>query len=580
MNTLKFGQPIVVGTLTSDPGTAENGTLYYNSTSGKFRSYQSGAWTDVSASTLAQFSIFIGNGSSVPTATDTNAQGDIKADSAAGLSIKSGVIVNAQINASAAIALTKLAALSSHNRVLVSDGSGFIVESTVTNTTLGFLDATSSIQTQLNGKLSLTGGTMSGAIAMGNNPITGMSDPTNPQDGATKNYVDGKIQGIGNKFTTRASTTAPLAANTYANGTAGVGATLTGNANGALAAQDGVTLIAGDRLLVKDEVADLGNGIYVVTQVGSGGAPYILTRATDADSSTSTPAKIAPDIFVFVSEGTNLADTGWVLSSNAPITMGTTGLDFSQFSSAGTILAGQNLVKVGNTISFAALTANRALVTGGSGFPVAAATTDTQIGYLSTTTSDVQTQLNGKASQALDNLASTAFNVDILPGTDNARAIGSSSKRLTKVSSLAVDSGASDLTLTANAGSNALQIISSAMKRGASSSRFVNELYVDAITLTGSSSGVAVASFTVAFGTIDCQEITYRVKDSTSNAIRTGTIRVVTDGTNVSLADMFTETSDVGLSWVAAINGSNLEVRYTTTANNKTMRADIKQFLL
>lgn len=66
----------------------------------------------------------------------------------------SGSIVNADVAAGAAIALTKLAALSSHNRVLVSDGSGFISESTVTTTTLGFLDATSSIQTQLNGKAS------------------------------------------------------------------------------------------------------------------------------------------------------------------------------------------------------------------------------------------------------------------------------------------------------------------------------------------------------------------------------------------------------------------------------------------
>lgn len=80
----------------------------------------------------------------------------------------------------------------------------------------------------------------------------------------------------------RLATAAALAANTYANGTAGVGATLTANANGALTV-DGVLTLVADRILIKDEVSQLKNGIYTVTQVGSGGTPYILTRATDFD---------------------------------------------------------------------------------------------------------------------------------------------------------------------------------------------------------------------------------------------------------------------------------------------------------
>src|SRR5207249_1522136 len=112
--------------------------IYYNSTTGKFRSYAGGAWGDVSAAVLAQYNVFVGNVSSVPTAVNTNSVGDIKADSSTGFTIKNSVIVDAQVAAAAAIALTKLAALSSHNRVLVSDGSGVISESSVTNTTLGY----------------------------------------------------------------------------------------------------------------------------------------------------------------------------------------------------------------------------------------------------------------------------------------------------------------------------------------------------------------------------------------------------------------------------------------------------------
>lgn len=88
--------------------------------------------------------------------------------------------------------------------------------------------------------------------------------------------------GLGN---VDAVTTAALPACTYANGTAGVGATLTGNSNAALAAQDGVTLTANQRLLVRRQVDMTQHGPYKLTQVGDGSHPFILTRATDADSS-------------------------------------------------------------------------------------------------------------------------------------------------------------------------------------------------------------------------------------------------------------------------------------------------------
>ena len=88
-----------------------------------------------------------------------------------------GSIVNADIASGAAIAHNKMAALSA-SLVAVTDASGFVTTSSVTTTTLGFLDATSSIQTQLNNKLSLSGGTMSGNIAMGTNKLTGLGAGT------------------------------------------------------------------------------------------------------------------------------------------------------------------------------------------------------------------------------------------------------------------------------------------------------------------------------------------------------------------------------------------------------------------
>lgn len=127
------------------------------------------------------------------------------------------------------------------------------------------------------------------------------------------------------KSPARAATTAALPSCTYANGTAGVGATLTATANGALAAQDGVTLIAGEALLVKNQAAPAQNGIYTVTQVGTAGTPFILTRAVDSD----TWAEIFSAL-VIVSEGSTLADIEFLCTSNNGGTMGTTAITWSQ----------------------------------------------------------------------------------------------------------------------------------------------------------------------------------------------------------------------------------------------------------
>ena len=184
-------------------------------------------------------------------------------------------------------------------------------------------------------------------IPFGGFKITGLGTPTASTDGANKSYVDSVVSGLDVKPSVRAATTTTLPANTYANGTSGVGATLTGNSNGALAAVDGITLVANDRLLVKNESAGANNGIYTLTQVGTGGTPYILTRVTDFDGGAAE----IDSTFVFVEEGTTNADTGWTCTNDGAVTMGTTALTFTQFSSAGIVAAGNGLAKSGNTIS-------------------------------------------------------------------------------------------------------------------------------------------------------------------------------------------------------------------------------------
>lgn len=163
------------------------------------------------------------------------------------------------------------------------------------------------------------------SVSFNSQKITNLADPTNAQDGATKNYVDSVSQGLDPKNSVRVATTANL------------------NLSSPGASIDSVSLSSGDRVLVKDQSTASQNGIYVWN-----GSTSAMTRASDADSVT----KLNGGAFVFVEEGNTYATTGWVLQSpGAGYVLGTTALTWAQFSGAGQITAGTGLTKSGNTIS-------------------------------------------------------------------------------------------------------------------------------------------------------------------------------------------------------------------------------------
>jgi len=168
--------------------------------------------------------------------------------------------------------------------------------------------------------------TITGSVDVGNHQIHNVTDPTTVQDVATKNYVDNvAVAGVDWKQAARLATVAALPSNTYANGSSGVGATLTATANAALSV-DGVAVATNDRILVKNEATASHNGIYTVTQTGDGTHPYILTRATDYDTNT----KIVAGTVVAATAGSTLADTIWIQTSVVN-TVGTDSVTFSQF---------------------------------------------------------------------------------------------------------------------------------------------------------------------------------------------------------------------------------------------------------
>jgi hypothetical protein len=166
--------------------------------------------------------------------------------------------------------------------------------------------------------------------------------PPNGTDIVNKTYADAIASGINFHQACRLATTTALAANTYNNGSSGVGATLTANANGALSV-DSVAVATSNRILVKNEATQANNGVYTVTQTGSAGTPYILTRATDFDSAGTGVDQIDAGDFFLISAGTTLANTSWVQQTPLPITVGTTAIVFQQFGAPITYSAGTGL---------------------------------------------------------------------------------------------------------------------------------------------------------------------------------------------------------------------------------------------
>ena len=157
-------------------------------------------------------------------------------------------------------------------------------------------------------------------------------DPSAAQDVATKAYVDAQSQGLDIKASVRVAT---VAAGTLA----------TSFANGQ--SVDGVTLVTGDRILIKNQAAPAENGIYTVN---ASGAP---TRAVDMDAWTEVPGG-----FTFIEVGTTLGDSGWVCTSDQGGTLGTTAITFAQFSGAGTITASGGITKTGNDLALTTMAAH------------------------------------------------------------------------------------------------------------------------------------------------------------------------------------------------------------------------------
>jgi|688.fasta_scaffold01402_35 hypothetical protein len=230
------------------------------------------------------------------------------------------------------------------------------------------------LQTSLDGKLNLSGGTMTGAITLS-------GAPTEALHAASKAYVDAISEGLH----IHPSVVAATAANVNISTDLEPGDVV-----------DGVTLAEGNRVLVKSQTNAAQNGIYVVQASGA------ALRAADFNE----PAEVDGGDFVFVVGGTLYDNTGWAQTTTNVVTVGTDPIEFTQFSGAGTYQAGTGLTLTGNV--FAADTTVVAPLAGPTftGTVVLPSTTSigdvssTELGYLNNVTSAIQTQLDGKAASS------------------------------------------------------------------------------------------------------------------------------------------------------------------------------------
>jgi len=275
----------------------------------------------------------------------TLARTTILASSNGGSAVSWGVGVK---NIFISYAASKASFLDANGDLLVADK---IVHTGDTNTAIRFPTAdTVSIETGGTERFKVENSTITTTV-----PVLLPADPTLPLQAATKEYVD-TIASASIHYHDPVRVESPINLNaTYNNGTSGVGATLTNAGTQVALVIDGVTVATNDRVLVYQQTNQTQNGVYVVTNTGSGSTNWVLTRSDDTDSyGPSDPDALGAGDAFFVQQGATGAGELYVCNTPGTITFGTTNITFSQIAATAVYTAGSGLTLTGTEFSNAA----------------------------------------------------------------------------------------------------------------------------------------------------------------------------------------------------------------------------------
>ncbi|MEM2159356.1 MAG: hypothetical protein QXN55_00165 [Candidatus Nitrosotenuis sp.] len=361
--------------------------------------------------------------------------------------------------------------------------------------------------------VNVAGDTMTGALTLN-------GDPTQALHAATKQYVDNSITGLDFKNSCRVATTTNI--------------TLSG-----LQAIDGVTVVAGDRVLVKNQTTASANGIYVASATD-------WTRSTDADGTPSN--EVTSGMYVFIEEGTSNSDSGWVLTTNNPITVDTTSLTFTQFNGLGQVAAGAGLTKTGSQLDVGSASTARIVVNADN---IDLATTGVTAGTYNNVTVDAYGRATGGSNVAY---LTSYTETDTLASVTGRGATTATAISLTNATvSSSTSTGA--LVVTGGVGVGGALYVGTEI------------VQVPTVITTTSTTATAVDSFTAA----TFRSATWKIQVTSGTSYQSSRIDVLHDGTNAywnEYAQMFTGTS-LG-TFSCDVNAGNVRLIFTAASATST----------
>ncbi len=343
-----------------------------------------GSGNVTAAGTLATVNSNVGTfGSATASVTLTvNAKGLVTAASSSTITPAVGSITGLGTGVATALAINvgSAGAFITFNGALGTPSSG--VATNLTGTASGLTAGTVTTNANLTGNVTSVGNaTTIVSIPTGATAVT-QSQGDNSTKVATTAYVDAALQDFDIKNPVVAATNAVLLFSpTYANGSSGVGATLTGTSFGVLIV-DGYTVALNDRVLVKNQASTLQNGIYTLTTVGTALVDYVLTRSLDFNQT----ANILYGDTVAVLQGTVNANQQFTMNVQTAITVGTDAITFAQTSGGSQLTSGNGITITGNSVAInTAVTADLSTAQSLLNKKLGSLTTN---GFITTTSSD------------------------------------------------------------------------------------------------------------------------------------------------------------------------------------------------